>query len=213
MVMPTAISFDPRYANRILEISEPNDIPKEWRDTPIEKFIASENFHKEIEQKDAGPQLLIGTCIEARYALTIPPSFAYVIRRASGRLLGAEFSIAYTIVKGVEHVVLIGHNDCGMTRVPEAMPALAAALTSQGWEHEAAEEFVKRHAGRHSIGDEIDALEREYYRLKKLFPKLTIAPLFVCLAEATLYLPKWYKDPHKDPDKALVSDAELLDLM
>lgn len=45
MVMPTAISDDPRYANRILEISEPDDIPKEWRDTPIEKFIASENFH------------------------------------------------------------------------------------------------------------------------------------------------------------------------
>ncbi len=213
MVMPKAISDDPRYADRLLEISNTDDIPEEWQDTPIEKLIASENFHQSVKHRGT-PELLIVTCIEFRYALPIPAMFAYVIRRASGRLIGSEFSLAYVLAKNVEHIALIGHNDCGMTAVKESTPLMVEALVKQGWNRDRSEEFVSYHAARYSISDEIDALEKEYRRLKRIFPRLTIAPMFVCLADTKLYLPKWYRDQKSVPDTDNeVADQDLLPLV
>ncbi|MBX9770210.1 MAG: hypothetical protein K2X29_02505, partial [Candidatus Obscuribacterales bacterium] len=132
MNLPMSICDDERYKERLQPISSLQDIPSEWCNTPIEKLIRSENFGEKI-QESTQPELLIATCIEFRYALPIPRMFAYVIRRASGRLVGSEFSIAYILSAGVRHFALIGHNDCGMTKVLKKQDALISALTDQGW--------------------------------------------------------------------------------
>jgi carbonic anhydrase len=92
----------------------------------------------------------------------------------------------------VKDVVLVGHNDCGMTKVAENAPNMVAALVQQGWHKERAEEFIRHHAARHAIQDEVDALKDEYQRLHRLFKNVRIAPLLACLAEMKLYVPSWY---------------------
>src|SRR5579883_1275150 len=92
------VTRDPKYLGRLAPIEQPADIPERWHDTPIETLILSHNFGEPIEVTGE-PQLLIATCIEFRYQPKVPSSFAYMTRRASGRLTGAEFSIAYTLVK------------------------------------------------------------------------------------------------------------------
>lgn len=214
MVMPKSISEDPRYAGRLFDMATPADIPDEWKGTPVEKLILSENFETPIEETGK-PEILIVTCIEFRYQLPIPSMFAFVIRRASGRLIGSEFSLAYTLYRGVECVALIGHNDCGMTKVLEAKEGMRDALVKHGWHELRAEEFIQYHAGRYGIGDEIDSLEREYWRLKRLFPNLLIAPMFVCLADKKLYVPNWYLNPKPTEceGETLVRDEDLLTIM
>lgn len=214
MVMPTAIAEDPRYAGRLFDMATPDDIPDEWKGSPVEKLILAENFETPIEETGK-PEMLIVTCIEFRYQLPIPAMFAYVIRRASGRLIGSEFSLAYTLYRGIECVALIGHNDCGMTKVSEAKEGMKDALVKHGWNELRAEEFIQYHAGRYGITDEIDSLEREYWRLKRLFPTLLIAPMFVCLADRKLYIPNWYLNPKTQDgeDESLVKDEELLTIM
>lgn len=139
-------------------------------------------------------ELLISTCIEFRYALPIPRMYAYVIRRASGRVMGSEFSVGYTLAQGVKYLALIGHNDCGMAKAHANAPRVVQALVDQGWEQEIAQLYVERQIKRHAISDELDALRDEYIRLRKIFRKLTIAPLFVCLHDSKLYLPSWYEE-------------------
>ncbi len=145
--------------------------------------------------------------------------YSYVIRRASGRLIGSEFSVAYVLARGVEYVVMIGHNDCGMTKVPEAAPAMVDTLVREGWHRDRAEEFIRYQSARYVMEDELSALEHEYIRLKRLFKKTHFAPLFVCLADQKLYIPKWYHDrmlsgkENPDPGENLVRDEELLTLM
>ncbi len=189
-ILPS-VKLDSKYKEALIDFQSREDIPSIWRETPIEAFIMSQNFGWPI-QTTGKPELLIATCIEFRYAMPVPRMYAYVIRRASGRVIGSEFSVGYTLAKGVRHLVMIGHNDCGMSRVPQSAPLMVDAFVDQGWRRETAEEYVKKHAARHAIGDELEALKEEYHRLHRLFPKLMIAPLFVSLYDGKLYLPRWY---------------------
>ena len=211
-MMPRTIHEDVRYAGRLVGIDAPTDIPDRWTGTPIEKFILSENFNQKIESSGT-PELLIATCIEFRYALPIPRMFAYVLRRASGRLIGSEFSLAYILSTGVRHICLVGHNDCGMTKIEQNKNRMIQSLIEQGWHADRAAEFINVNASRYAMSDEIDGLESEYKRLNRLFKHLEIAPLFVDLSDAKLHIPKWYFQHQQEPqsnEPTAVSDEDIL---
>jgi len=211
-MLPKPIEEDSRYAGKVEYIDSISKIPVEWQNTPIEKFIRAENFGEKIEGSGT-PELLIAACIEFRYALPIPRMFAYVLRRASGRLIGAEFSLAYILSAGVKHICLVGHNDCGMTKVEENKHRM---INEQGWYPDRAAEFINTQAGMHQMKDELDGLEWEYKRLRRLFRNVVIAPLFVDLSNTQLYIPNWYfehRDKHsfeRDPNE--VADEDILQM-
>ena len=193
MFQVPSVKSDDKYRDRLVEIFSRETIPEEWQDSPIEQFIMWQNLGWPLHA-GANPELLISTCIEFRYALPIPRQYAYVVRRASGRLNGSEFTIGYTLAKGVRHLIMIGHNDCGMAKVAEVASQVVESFVEQGWSKEAAEEYVRKQGANHAIGDELIALKDEYIRLRSYFKKLTIAPLFVCLNDNKLYIPHWYKE-------------------
>jgi len=185
------------FGNRLKLVNKPEDIPTRWRGTPIEDLFGAHNFRKPIESTGE-PKLLVVTCIEYRFRPEVPSAFAYVSRSAGGRMFGSEFSLSYILAKGVRHMALIGHNDCGMTKVEEFRPKLIEALVDQGWDPCRAEDFVGQNAGRYMMKDEIDALKREFMRLRQLVPKMEIAPLFVSLMSQRLHIPKWYVEYLED---------------
>lgn len=193
-----SVKTDQRYKDRLVEIHAQEDIPLELRHSPVEAFIMAQNFGWPVESSTQ-PEILVSTCIEYRYVLPIPRMYAYVIRRASGRLNGSEFTIGYCLSQGVRHIILIGHNDCGMTRAKERAPRLVDAFVNQGWSRESAQAYVDKHCSRYIIKDELDALEEEYLRLRSLFKKVIIAPLFVSLYDSKLYLPKFYLESLENP--------------
>ncbi len=203
------VTTDFKYASRLNSIKTVADIPKRWIGTPIEKLISAHNFDIAIEPA-ASPQLMVATCIEFRFQPKVPHFFAYEMRQASGRLTGAEFTVAYVLTKGVRHLALIGHNDCGMTKVHEHGAAMEAALVEQGWDTDRASDYVTMNGPRYAIRDEVDALEREYRRLRRVFKDLEIAPLFAALANGFLYLPKWYDPEAEGIETSDVQDQDLL---
>jgi carbonic anhydrase len=182
-----------RFSTRLARITHPDDVPEKWRNTPIGALIGAHNFDEPITAAGS-PQLLVATCIEYRFHPIVPQMYSYVIRRASGRLIGSEFSLVYVLSKGVRHVVLLGHDDCGMTQVSQHGPGMIATLIEQGWDEDRAKEYIAMNAGRYAIQDEVDSLKQEFFRLKKLFRKVEIAPLFISLASQRLYIPRWYVD-------------------
>lgn len=208
-VQVPSVKLEDKYHDLLVEIETRNDIPDEWQNGPIGAFIMAQNFSYPINTSDK-PQVLIVTCIDFRFAMTVPKLFSYVIRRAGGRVAGSEFSVGYCMAKGVKDLIVIGHNDCGMTKVPEHAPKLLEAFMEQGWSKEAAEKFIDKHGPKHAIRDELGALENEYERLIQVFPKLKIAPLFVNLYDSKLHLPKWYLNDRIQPKEGPVSD-ELID--
>lgn len=193
MNIPPPVRADDKYRDSLIEIQSREDIPDAWKGTPVESFIMAQNFGWPIVSTGK-VELLIATCIEFRYALPVPKMYAYVIRRASGRVIGSEFSVGYTISQGVKYLVMIGHNDCGMSKVYEKAPSVVQAFVDQGWDPKVAEDYVNKQASRHAISNELDALRTEYIRLTNVFRKLIVAPLFVCLHDSRLYIPKWYAE-------------------
>ncbi|HEY9713845.1 MAG TPA: hypothetical protein V6C72_10270 [Chroococcales cyanobacterium] len=199
-----SVKQDEKYKEQLTELKSRDDIPKEWQNTPIENFIMSHNFGFPLHATGQ-PELAIATCIEFRYAMQVPRMYAYVMRRAGGRPLGAEFSLGYILAKGVNHLVMIGHNDCGMSKLDQMKDPVINAFTEQGWSRKAAEAYVQRQGVHHAIGHELEALKDEYVRLQQLFPKLEVAPLFVCLYDNQLYLPKWYNEVRQQNGAKAVS--------
>lgn len=211
MNIPPPVKVDEKYKDVLTAIETREDIPKEWQNTPIQCLIMSQNFGWPI-QSSGKVELLISTCIEFRYALPIPRMYAYVIRRASGRVIGSEFSVGYTLSQGVRYLALIGHNDCGMSKVYEKAPGVVQAFVDQGWSKDVAEKYVQKQAARHAIKDEVGSLKDEYIRLKQIFRKLVIAPLFVCLHDSKLYVPTWYQNlPPEEHDEFVTVPPEWID--
>jgi carbonic anhydrase len=200
MNIPPPLRGDEKYRDLLTSIESGVDIPDQWKGTPIESFIMAQNFGWPI-QGTGKAELLISTCIEFRYSLPVPRMYAYVIRRASGRVLGSEFSVGYTIAQGVKYLALIGHNDCGMSKALANAPRVVAALVDQGWDEGMAKQYVEGQVKRHGIADELDALKTEFIRLRKIFRKLLIAPLFVCLHDSKLYVPAWYSEVNAELDR------------
>ena len=93
-----SIKAEAKYKDLLADLDSREDIPKEWHQTPIEAFIMSQNFGFPI-QTTGKPELLVVTCIDLRYSPTVPRTFAYVVRRPNGRVLGSEFSAAYALAK------------------------------------------------------------------------------------------------------------------
>lgn len=197
MSRPPSVKIDGQLQSNLREFHDREDIPEHWLNTPIEDFIMSQNFQWPVTVTGK-PEVLISTCIEFRYALPVPRGYAYVIRRASGRVLGSEFSVGYVLSKGVRYLLLIGHNDCGMAKVPQAAPEVIDAFVEQGWSRTMAEEYVRKQGSLHAINNELEALREEYKRLRMVFPKLITAPLFICLYDSKLYLPRWYDELYKE---------------
>jgi carbonic anhydrase len=187
------INADLRYKDKLVELISSADIPARWRGTPIEHFIQAQNFGYPLHPQ-AHPQVLIVSCMEFRFSLPVPANYAYVIRTPGGRLIGAELAIGYVLHRGVTNILLIAHNDCGMTHLVELAPDIGKALMNQGWSAEVAEQFVRKHTAKLAVRDELEALEQEYHRLKRLFKKVHVAPLFLTLSDKRVYIPKWYQD-------------------
>lgn len=90
------VTTNVKFNTRLSRIDKPEDIPERWVNSPIADIIGAHNFSQGIDVSGE-PKLLISTCIEYRFRPEVPSNFAYVIRRASGRLIGSEFSLVYAL--------------------------------------------------------------------------------------------------------------------
>lgn len=78
--------------------------------------------------------------------------------------------------------------------MPNHKPHIVKAFIDQGWSQQEAESYVNQQAEMAAIGDELDALQTEYHRLKQMFNNIHVAPLFLTLNDKRVHLPKWYHD-------------------
>jgi carbonic anhydrase len=172
----------------LIPITTKQDIPKEFRNTPIGSLLEYHNLKRRF---DTYPQakLLIGMCMDNRKHLHIPDNFAFIIRSGGANLRYSEFKVSYAISVGqVRHVALIGHNHCGMVNLISRKDEFINGLVKNaGWRKAAAEEHFMNLALMHEIGNEMDFILSETARLRKRYPKVKVAPLFYRVEDNRLY--------------------------
>ena len=175
--------------NRIVNISNKEDIFPEYQNTPIGQLLEYHNLKIPYETYNSA-QLLIGMCMDNRKHLRIPDNFAYIIRAGGANLFFSEFKVSYAISIGnIKHIVLISHNNCGMVNLASRREQFIDGLVENaGWKRDVAEQHFNLYAPIFEIGNEIDFVIREAKRLRVKYPKITVAPMHYNVNDNNLYL-------------------------
>jgi carbonic anhydrase len=177
--------------DRLIPIQSKKDIPAEYRNNPIGLLLEYHNFERP-NGVYSDPQLLIGMCMDNRKHLHIPDNFAFIIRTGGANLRYSEFKVSYAIaVGGVRHIVLIGHDQCGMVDlVSRREQFIRGLIEGAGWNRQEAEEHFAHFVPIFEIGNEIDFVLSEAKRLRARYPKIVIAPLMYRIEDNRLYMIK-----------------------
>jgi carbonic anhydrase len=171
----------------IIPVNRSEDILPEYRGTPVGRLLEYQNLGRTPSVET--PQLLIGMCMDSRKSLKIPNDFAFVLRTAGANMRDNEFRISYALgVGGVRTIVLIAHTDCGMARLAQRREQFIRGLMdAAGWDESRAVAHFEESAPKFGIRDEVEFVLQEADRLRKIYPRIRVAPLLYKVEDDRLY--------------------------
>ena len=174
--------------HRRIPIQSVDDIPAEYRGTPIERLLKFHNLGNPDDEQIARAEVLVGMCMDNRKKLRIPENFAFILRSGGGNLRPSEFKVSFAVaVGGIRTIALVVHNHCGMVNLSSRRAEFIEGLIDAGWEREPAEQHFDSFAPLFEIGNEIDFVLSESRRLRARYPKVLVAPLFYDVDDNLLY--------------------------
>jgi carbonic anhydrase len=174
--------------NRLLPVHSTEDILAQYQQTPIASLLEYHNLNRPFETYESA-KLLVGMCMDNRKHLKMPDNFSFIIRSGGANLRYSEFKVSYAISVGqIRHIALIGHNHCGMAGLVSRRDEFISGLvTNAGWDQRRAEDHFLHFAPMFEIGDEIEFILNEAKRLRMVYPKICIAPMFYLVEDNKLY--------------------------
>ena len=178
-----AASFDVPFGGvrvqRLVDVKSREDIFPEYLGTPIEWLLRYHCLGEPQPESTGQPHLIIAMCIDNRKRLNIPPEFAYILRTAGTRLLGNEFELSFAIaIGGVSTIALIGHTQCGMTKVFEQREQFVSGLVERGGvTPEVARAHFDASASGYAITSPVDSILHKAKVVQKVLPDILVAPL------------------------------------
>lgn len=175
--------------NSLLQITKNEDIIDEYKGTPISLLLEYQNLGRPYDEFE-NAQLIIGTCIDFRIMLNTPRNFSFVVRSGGANMDNDGFFLSFAISTAqIKHIALIGHNHCGMSNIEARKGEVINGLVkTAGMGKTQAEEHFENSISKFEIGNEVDFILRETNRLRSLYPKIQVAPLFYLLEDNKLYL-------------------------
>lgn len=173
---------------RAIPITSYEDIPADYRGTPVERLVAWHNGFRDDHEHVSHAEMLVGMCMDNRKKLRIPENFAFILRAGGGNLRPSEFKVSFAVaVGGVRTIAIIVHNHCGMVGLSARREQFVNGLVDAGWERELAEQHFDSYAPLFEIGNEIDFVLAEAKRLRGRYPKVLVAPLLYNVDDNRLY--------------------------
>ncbi|MBS0010445.1 MAG: carbonic anhydrase [Bacteroidales bacterium] len=173
----------------LIEIRSSNDIPEQYRNTPIGLFLGYHNLGRKFE-KHKKAELLIGMCMDSRQVLNIPNSFTYVLRTGGANMRDLDFNISYAIaVGGIKYIIMLGHTNCAMINlISKKDDFIRGLVDTGGWEKYLAEEHFQQSEPVYEIKNEIDFVLKETRRLRLKYRKVTVVPMIYRVKTNHIYL-------------------------
>ncbi|WP_299582277.1 hypothetical protein [uncultured Sunxiuqinia sp.] len=164
---------------QLIDVKDKKDILPQYQNTPIGLLLEYQNLNKTFCSYK-NPQMLIGMCMDNRKNLWVPDNFAYIIRSGGANLFYHEFQVSYAIgVGGVRHIALIAHDNCEMVQLEDRKDKFIEGMAANaGWEKDTAQMHFENLSPFFEIGNSIDFLVAEARRLRRRYPKVTVAPLY-----------------------------------
>jgi carbonic anhydrase len=177
--------------NNLLSVNSSSDIPLKYSNTPIGFLLEYHNLKRPYEEYSSA-QLLVGMCMDNRNNLNIPDNFSFIMRAGGANFQTNEFHISYALgVGNLKYYVLIGHSDCGMVNLEARKSVFVDGLIrNAGWTKEQAQKYFVKFAPQFEVYNGIEFTLSEVIRLRKVYPEITIAPMFYKVEDRRLYMIK-----------------------
>lgn len=174
---------------RLIPVKDERDIPKTYRNTPIERLFQRHNLGAPMENHERA-ELLILMCMDGRQELRLPGNFAFVVRNSGARLEGNSFSVSFAIAcGGVQHIAVIGHSDCKIIDLESRKDEFIKGLTKRaGWKKSDAEKYFLDLHPSFKKKDAVNSVISEADIIRFKYPGIVVAPLFYSLEDDHLYL-------------------------
>lgn len=178
-------------SNLLQPVTQIDQIPQVYRNTPIQKFVEYNNLNRPFDTYTTA-ELLIGMCMDNRNHLRVPENFTYIIRSGGANLRYSDFKVAYSIgVGGISAIALLGHNNCGMSGIVTRRDAFIQGMVQTGgWDKQRASEYFDHMAPMSEIGNEIEFVVEEAHRLRRRYPKVIVAPMLYRVEDNKVYFIK-----------------------
>jgi carbonic anhydrase len=175
--------------NRLVSVQSIDDIFDEYKNTPIQSLLEYHNLKFPLETSPKA-EILISMCMDNRKMLRTPDNFAYILRAGGGSLRNSEFKVSFAIgFGGISAIALVAHSHCNMVNLKSKKEQIISGLISNaGWNEEEAKKHFEQFSHLFEIGNEIDFILSESKRLRAMYPKILVAPLFYKLEDNLLYL-------------------------
>lgn len=188
---PQTTAYPMDSDSRLLPVFKSDDIPEHYRETPFESLFMYHNLNYSPAVSYNMPEMLILTCIDHRITLNLPYNFCYMVRNGGAKMDNVAFSIAFAVaVAKIKAIALIGHRDCRMRNIEKHCREFIRGLECQGWKKHKAEKFFKKMQPLFIIKNVADSLKADAARLRRLYPKVAIVPLYYSEKDRKLYLVK-----------------------
>lgn len=172
----------------MIGVTTEEQIPQELRDTPVGDLLRFHNLGAPLPDVTHA-SLLVGTCMDNRIQLRLPPRWAFLLRSAGADLRAATFDIAAAVaLRGVHAIAVVTHTDCAMAYAGKNRPAFVDGLVSTGWTRADAESLFETHAEERAIEDPVTFAFAEADRVRARFPGVLIVPLVYRVEDHRLYL-------------------------
>ena len=174
---------------KIIYITKQEDIPQEYKNTPIEELLLYHNFEIPFEKYDSA-RLLIGMCMDNRKQLKIPENFAFIIRTGGANLRYSEFTVSYTIaIGGVKYIMLLSHNNCGMVNLMSKKETFVSGLVKNaGWDIEKAKDHFMNYAPMFELDNGEQFVIDEAERLRKKYKGIIVVPGYYQIEDNKVHL-------------------------
>lgn len=187
--------MDPSENSTLKEIKTPEDIPAQYKGTPLEKLILYHNFHDEYKDKigpSEAPEMVIAMCMDFRHQLKTPENFAYIMRTAGANIMNLDFMVSVAVGAGkTAHMAIIGHNDCAMAHLDEKKENMIEGLVNlAGWEAGQAADYFARYAPSFTTGNAAEFTTRQTRHYQKFYPGVQVASLYYKFDDHKLWLIK-----------------------
>jgi len=174
---------------KITPVFTDKEIPSYLKDTPFYELFSYHNLRKKNEVKYEKAKMLICMCMDNRKRLHIPENFAYVLRTGGGNVNKLTFKVSFAISRGVQHIALIAHNNCGMVNLLSKRNDFIDGLVKYGGiPKETAAVYFDQHASDFEIGDEVTFTVAEAKKIHNIYPKTMVVPLLYRLEDNKLYI-------------------------
>lgn len=163
-------------------------IPSEYINTPIQKLLEFHNLNIPYDVY-IQPKILIGTCMDYRINLRIPPNFGFIIRNGGASLKHNDFQVAFAMaVGGCEAIAVIGHTDCGMVNLHTKHNAFIEGMIGKlKFEPSEAEKFFNTKSSENEISNEIEFTRKQAQQLKYKYPDIPVIALIYEVKDGLLY--------------------------